>query len=699
MRNRLSLLLALLLVCAALLWWTLDAAAQDTACTNAATLVDKQLPDPDQPLAPGAAFTVTWELENTGDCTWTRTYRLLPVDGDRMGGKARYPLTTNVRPGRTTALTLALAAPASPGFHQSIWRLSDAADGVPFGPWLAIEVDVAEPDAALAADDVILPEVLVLGGRGGGGGDFVADPCIVDGVDVSEPTLVWETNPADGTRSAFGYLCGYPLDAAVTVTLTSPTGETFSRVNIAEAANITPDEGDPYTRPLAFFTAAWPDRAPSGRWIVTITDGGSVITDVLDVPEPTPPDYGDYARLTTYPVGSIDPFAATEGCNYAYTPGEQFIIAGVNLSRTTTLHLGVYQERAGLEYRLDAFRVTTDRRGEFTKLHTAIAPAENYGLPIVNRINPDAYLEGSEAYDPYLSFEDGGAWGCFTVKADPNAPPLHLAYMEGEPGKNDVQVLHVYGGYTDSPVYGGGECDSFAPTWWPGGAWVVYSSNCTGDTATELPYAAADYDLYAYEVFIWDAPGGSPMTDTPDWDETEPDIAADGRLVYSAAPAGAPPAAGGDDNQPLGITGRAPAWSPDGTQLAYMSDASGDWRIYVYDLASGESRLVSAECPSQCRFPAWSPDGAWLLYNTTVSKTDFAATGLWLVPADGSALPRLWLDGPYGRPAWSETGWIAFNGPDGIYRARAAADSPVPERYLINAFDAERPYLGPAWSR
>ena len=114
--------------------------------------------------------------------------------------------------------------------------------------------------------------------------------------------------------------------------------------------------------------------------------------------------------------------------------------------------------------------------------------------------------------------------------------------------------------------------------------------------------------------------------------------------------------------------------------------------------AAKQSRLVSVDCPTQCRFPAWSPDGQWIVYNTTVSRTDFTPTGLWLAPVTGDPAPELWLDGPYGRPTWSDTGWIAFNGPDGLYRARAEDSTPIPERYLINAYAPDQPYWGPVWS-
>jgi Tol biopolymer transport system component len=52
--------------------------------------------------------------------------------------------------------------------------------------------------------------------------------------------------------------------------------------------------------------------------------------------------------------------------------------------------------------------------------------------------------------------------------------------------------------------------------------------------------------------------------------------------------------------------------SPDGRRLAYSSDASGDWEVYVASLASaGERWRVSTAGGHQ---PRWSPDGSELYY-------------------------------------------------------------------------------------
>lgn len=68
-----------------------------------------------------------------------------------------------------------------------------------------------------------------------------------------------------------------------------------------------------------------------------------------------------------------------------------------------------------------------------------------------------------------------------------------------------------------------------------------------------------------------------------------------------------------------------PAWSPDGSRLAFQRDDG----IYVATGPGTERRVASAANP---RRPSWSPDGQTIAY--------VAAKTIWLVPADGSSAPR-----------------------------------------------------------
>lgn len=68
--------------------------------------------------------------------------------------------------------------------------------------------------------------------------------------------------------------------------------------------------------------------------------------------------------------------------------------------------------------------------------------------------------------------------------------------------------------------------------------------------------------------------------------------------------------------------GDAPAWSPDGTSLAF-SKSDG---IYLMDMAMEIRLIVPYEYPSSPRtwllLPSWSPDSQWLVYHKCTAQSD-----------------------------------------------------------------------------
>jgi hypothetical protein len=91
-------------------------------------------------IKPGAAFTKTWRLSNSGQCAWTTSYTLRNVGGEVMGG-ATLTLPNGVPPGATVDLSVAFVAPADAGKHISRWQMFTP-DGTAFGtkPFLQIAV-------------------------------------------------------------------------------------------------------------------------------------------------------------------------------------------------------------------------------------------------------------------------------------------------------------------------------------------------------------------------------------------------------------------------------------------------------------------------------------------------------------------------------------------------------------------------------
>ncbi|MBE7556614.1 MAG: PD40 domain-containing protein [Anaerolineales bacterium] len=93
---------------------------------------------------------------------------------------------------------------------------------------------------------------------------------------------------------------------------------------------------------------------------------------------------------------------------------------------------------------------------------------------------------------------------------------------------------------------------------------------------------------------------------------------------------------------------RSPDFSPDGSQLAYMSTQGGNWDIYTINTAGSAPRQITTS-PGQDGLPAWSPDGSqiayvsdggggWAIYVVSAA----GGTPVKITPWDGNNLPD-WL--------------------------------------------------------
>src|SRR6186713_1381701 len=98
-------------------------------CDWAQFVADVTLPD-GIPVDPGIALKKTWRLKNIGTCTWTRSYKLVFVGGEQMGGVSAVNLLKDVAPGQTVDLTIGLTAPMTPGIYIGYWELQNPAGGL-----------------------------------------------------------------------------------------------------------------------------------------------------------------------------------------------------------------------------------------------------------------------------------------------------------------------------------------------------------------------------------------------------------------------------------------------------------------------------------------------------------------------------------------------------------------------------------------
>ena len=100
-----------------------------------------------------------------------------------------------------------------------------------------------------------------------------------------------------------------------------------------------------------------------------------------------------------------------------------------------------------------------------------------------------------------------------------------------------------------------------------------------------------------------------------------------------------------------------PAYSADGKQIAFCSDRTGAYEIWVMD-ANGKHERQVTQLDTYAVFPDFSPDSSTLAFSA--ESAGESTTDLWLVPTDGGAPTQLTNtpDALEENPVWSPDGTI-----------------------------------------
>jgi len=126
---------------------------------DSAALGSETIPD-NTPQAPGAAFTQTWTINNTGTTTWGSGYSLQYVSGNAGCNHTTSPLSVSIAPNTGVTWPVNCIAPAAAGTYREDWKLVGPSGTIAVGAsstvWVQIVVAAAGGgDAATLASETI----------------------------------------------------------------------------------------------------------------------------------------------------------------------------------------------------------------------------------------------------------------------------------------------------------------------------------------------------------------------------------------------------------------------------------------------------------------------------------------------------------------------------------------------------------------
>jgi len=236
-----------------------------------------------------------------------------------------------------------------------------------------------------------------------------------------------------------------------------------------------------------------------------------------------------------------------------------------------------------------------------------------------------------------------------------------IAFASDRSGRPQIYLVNVEGG---EPLQLTGLPDGACqPAWSPDGIALAFTSPCTGNreeyvgSSIFVMQVGADGAATAPMPLILSLSGGSY---DPAW---SPDGS---KIAFTSQRTGRSQifVAGADGSNPVNLNNDlafnwSPTWSPDGEQLAFLTGRSGQEEVWLISSSGGEETRFTRGDGKDIARPSWSPDGATIVFEKVIGNisrlsdapiADGGVRELQVCQAGALSLQ------PMGEPGWSPDG-------------------------------------------